>query len=274
MEFIYHYTSLETLFSILSNMNRKRAEKFEEGKSFYSGKIINKLILRATNINFLNDYSEGNLLPTALQKLKINPTHIQLAWEKIGVPHILSFSKASDSLTMWRGYAKDGNGVMLEFDKEKLLNSLSTNNYSRMFLENFDCEYTNIKSLVEEIKINYSLRSYHNTKYLNQTDITELKRLLQTSAKYKDEAFADEKEYRVVIGQMTVDEKYYLKNNLIIPYIEVPLLANCLTSIKLGPCVNYKKLIPILQQLLNNTHVDEFKTIVITTSNIPYINKQ
>ena len=100
---IYHYTNINALLSILNGI---KVEK--------NGTPV--LTLRATNINYLNDYSEGQLLPRVLDKMGISIP------EQLGDIYITSFSNSFDSLSMWRGYAKDGEGVALCFDKSLLSN--------------------------------------------------------------------------------------------------------------------------------------------------------
>lgn len=58
-DILYHYTSLDALFSIITNIDYED----ESNVSF---------TLRATHASFLNDLNEGRLLSEALRKLGVS----------------------------------------------------------------------------------------------------------------------------------------------------------------------------------------------------------
>ena len=133
---VYHYTTWGTLFKgILSseNLNNRRA------------------ILRAYSVNYMNDISEGLIIPRGasdFEERKVAEKYYQIIetneGEKIKVPatisalrkslieriahqarqHLfsVSFSKVSDSLPMWNNYGHNGHGLSIGFDAKAIVN--------------------------------------------------------------------------------------------------------------------------------------------------------
>ncbi len=110
---VYHYTTLEALMGgIIPNSNK------------------DKIVLRATKASYVNDPKEMHVdlksmyedvkhikfFADLFDKSKLNDLSFQN-----GI-YLLSFTENKDFLPMWSMYGKNGNGLVLEFDK-KLLTS-------------------------------------------------------------------------------------------------------------------------------------------------------
>lgn len=109
-ELLFHYTSIESLLKILQGNGEK-------------------IVLRATHANFLNDPEEFEFANSIITKTLLEyEEEIQISNKKSqnlfgnggifgsfaylpGEPFILSFSGHRDDLSMWRAYGHDGNGV-------------------------------------------------------------------------------------------------------------------------------------------------------------------
>lgn len=92
---VYHYTDLNAMISILSK---------------------DKIVLRATNVLYLNDpheLLEGIDVINEILKDKIHPGAFRNYY-------LTSFSANKDSLSMWGMYAANGNGCALAFDYDEL----------------------------------------------------------------------------------------------------------------------------------------------------------
>ena len=131
MSMLYHDTTIEALFSIIEQMTIL-SDIDESGQK----KEHWVLPLRATHIGFLNDSTEGNLLPCALAEMNVSQKAVKSAVLQNGKQYVLSFSKKKDDLNMWRSYSDDGYGGRLGFDRdglEKHVNELYKNDNPMSF---------------------------------------------------------------------------------------------------------------------------------------------
>lgn len=202
---VYHYCSSETFFSILS-----------EGT------------LHMSNIRKSNDYTEvinclGEFcvaLRTACERFfKMYPNDMAfhvfygetdfdgLIEEAIGnesfTYYAACFSEGRDTLSQWRSYADDASGVSIGFDSDYLLNA-TTLNESKM---RYDMVNYNLLSVKEDI-VFYILKKLVNVKQRKgaQISVTDYANAISMAISsfvydavfYKNKAFAEEKEWRLV----------------------------------------------------------------------------
>ena len=155
---LYHYTSLETLHAIISEIDNSDSH-------FVYFK------LRATNAYYLNDLTEGRLLLSALKKLGANEM----------------LSEHGDDLNMWRCYASEGNGVAIGLDQIEIESAADYTNNCQ-----FDkCEYVSLEELIEILK------KKNIEELLKMEDIKPLAQLIRNMLKYKDKSFVSEAEWRI-----------------------------------------------------------------------------
>ena len=246
---VYHYTSLDAMLSILQGIDEYKEYTENDGTK----PIV--LYLRATHISFLNDATEGKIYPEALEYLGLNTENMF----NLAKPHIISFSKAKDRLSMWRGYARNGSGVMLEFDKTGVETSIKDFYSKKTFgTDHFDCTYTTAEKLINEVEIPQSDKDKYYA--------------LSNSAKYKHEAFNEECEYRISIGTPPREDKFYIRNGVIVPYIDIAIRTECLKEIMLGPGVDKDKTQYAIQSILKRKLGEDCTFVEITKSQIPFIN--
>lgn len=92
-------------------------------------KIIENKCIWLSSSNNMNDFAEGELVTKALEmvlELKIlvyGQAWCDAVWrhyvDNSAPKYIICFSKNKDSLSQWRAYAQDGEGVSIGFDDEK-----------------------------------------------------------------------------------------------------------------------------------------------------------
>jgi hypothetical protein len=242
---IYHYTNLESLKNIL------------ETKSLW-----------ATNCEYLNDLLELETFKKEFDQIfDSNDASIRKYVETIitdnlvklkKLTYIISFASDNDSIAMWRYYGK--NGIVLEFDTSVMTNIAERNsiviinkNSKNIKLSSSNifgyAIYDNlvIKDLFDFLfktaRNEYQAASNdkkENVSFENQYETTMA--LYRVYFFKKDTNFRFEKEFRMVFTVNEEDvgkiEKFRIKNNMYIPYIDIKFEKNGylpLKSITINP---------------------------------------
>lgn len=240
---IYHYCSPEVAFTILRDRT-----------------------LWLSSISNLNDYSEivwaQRIIDEQLAEIKdkVPDKDIEslrnLLYLNRGLFFICCFSEEGDILSQWRAYAGDGKGVAIGFDPKKLITEndihwgTRPNNLPGIAICKVQYEEAMQKKTVRDILDRWALgpdgglsQSAHG--YLNALQI-----------KFKNPAFAEEKEHRLVtspaillspddgepipplrvIDLNPVSElKHRCMNGKVTAYFETKFQAEAITSVVLGP---------------------------------------
>lgn len=276
---VYHYTSLETLNNIINQANEQY------------------LKLRATHIDFLNDYTEHSIAIDLLKNKLIeydnsldknisknfhnllNDKRMSFfRYEEIDdlYPFIISFSECWDSLPMWNTYANKSKGVALGFDKDKLSK-----------LQGFKFEKCAYESMEYELYLSKNIERIHSCLKVNSYGMMSFlsgfgSKLLNQHFKYlpilKNKSYNYENEYRLIIPNKVIDNeelKFQASDTLLKPYKEILIPFECLTEIVLGPQLNLEKLksglFILLKQKNKLISLDkENGKIHLRKSNIPY----
>lgn len=278
MASFYHYTSIDTLYSMLGN---SIVEEKETGNSYLS--------LWATHINFLNDETERELYVNKLLSDVTNyftckneyPTPQQIEYIKqlcINNIYVISLSseKLNDDLSMWRGYGANGYGVCIEFDFSKIA-PFSWNKDTNMYqTENVYAPQKCIYCKPEEIEIDNDLleKIYNhltNNSNVNGLDYTMneasiITQIMNKIAIYKHEAYIVEDEYRI-INHSYGKPKFNKVGNVIKPYMVYPIPVTAISSITIGPCNKNSDIVKGLVRFIKTKLGNNF---VIKYSNIPY----
>lgn len=305
MEELYHYTTTASLLGMLKDCSREKPN----------------LTMWATHCNYLNDSSEfrfgrnicnkvigeyeeeydipkGQRLGAYLHDPLIDDFYEQdFAYnDKInyGYPYLLSLSRAKDSLPMWGMYARQGNGVALVFDEDKICAQY----------QGHDCLYCSENETIllkERLKDKY--RKLNHTQQSARVDFTidmvRLSAIMQLHEIYreigsyiKDKAYEFEKEFRIVATSpqvvtyefggenhvthpesMTEDSNNKVlcreREGMIIPYVEQKISAECMKGIIVGPTADFGRMKNALFLLLKNKGIDISK-IDIIQSKVPY----
>jgi hypothetical protein len=253
---VYHYTSLETLYHIINKASETH------------------LTLRATHVDFLNDYTEHtiavNLLKKALIKYDIGPSGrsskdfvTKLNDKRMSFfrtsefdemyPHIISFSEHGDSLPMWNTYSNKSNGVGLGFDKIKLKKFALSKGYrlERCVYDVKDYE-DYLTQNIQKLHANINVSSY-SIGFTSDLELSVLKEHYKYIPILKDKSYKYEEEPRLIIPVKIKEKdtlKFHKTDTLLKPYKEISIPSDYLTEIVLGPCLSLEKLYTALDIFL------------------------
>lgn len=256
---VWHYTSLDVLYNIINN-SVCIPDYNDEGSSAPFAHIT----LYATHSSCLNDWSEGNVVPKVLKALGLPENYIRTArFRNITDRYILSFSHKENDLNQWRAYGDNGRGVALGFDENSLKKLCE-----EKICDCDTCEYCTPRNLKRELE---QSEIYINAldKYNIRKEISEFERMMSHSFLYKDKAFQEESEFRIVLSMG--EQKFRMNNRGIIPYVEFQLDASILKSIYFGPnMINPRKIMDAVRKMIISKHISH--DINMKISKIPYRN--
>ena len=296
MSLIYHYTTIDGFMGIFSKCTKENPN----------------VTMRATHSMYLNDPSEYKLGREICKKILLEveaeleiPEHKRLSKaiyspERVqhrefadyifstipdtldwGMPYLFSLSKNKDCLPMWTTYAKNGQGLALGFDMDKLRIE-----HTNLKIEN--CCYdvvTDTNFMIRRNKIKERCRSlYENRKddEDNENDVLiEFKYGMWYSI-FRDEllyikhhGYDYEREVRcVAVKDKRNDSEDVIlfrnSSNMIIPYVERHIDVNCLKRIVIGPCADKEKMRSSLIMFLKDK-IENISSLDIVNSKIPYV---
>jgi hypothetical protein len=177
--------------------------------------IITSKKLRLSNIYWMNDYKEfswllgyANRYISQEKKRHSEPfyRHIPVPLTLNRVPYVACFSESGDLLSQWRAYSDDGAGFAIGFDGEFLFNRAGIYGpYCPMSLRKVEYSKERQHKDVRDLLAN-TFRTAEKCKgqigYEKESldaVLWALIRLWQNAAESKNPAFAEEKEWRVVL---------------------------------------------------------------------------
>lgn len=272
-KYVYHYTSVQTLFHLLDAKRLNSENKENEGLDKANG--VQRVSLTCENLSFLatdiaalNDRTEYKEITNLISEMNKAKT-IRLIDETIkGIPFVISFSTLEDWLPMWLNYADDGRGVCLKFDKEALVRNLikKEEQYPEWIRADL-CRYSKSK----EFESLYKKVKDSNRNGIFTENIKENQQLYHEfsfqSAFLKDESFEPECEWRLVI--FANNYLFYPNNNGRVARTRIDIPLSCLKEIRLGPCA--KELDVLYVERIANLLVDSCGTqICVSRSSHPY----
>lgn len=285
-EVVYHYTSLDAMAKIFDNQ-----------------------VLWCTAISYLNDFSEREMVRSAVRKqLKtmqkdgalIGPavsliddpyTHAGSCLSSFAnEPFVASFGSNNDSLTHWRSYCPQHSGVSIGFKKEAL-NKARINEKWQPGMLSETIAFRRVQYLdhkdqkrIENI-IQFAI--HQATKAAGQASTTPapytfnesfsiwIDRIAVTS---KSKAFETESEYRLVLLWLFGREnnlKFRTVRSTFIPYVEV-LIPSTSSSVKVWDAVDSITIGPTANMDLTKRSVRAFldikgaRDVKLMASEIPY----
>ena len=265
-DILYHYTSL----SNLTNIIRKDGEKVE-------------MVFWLTNVNQMNDVSEGKILKDTLVDL-----FPELSVNNIPDMYVLSLCGSNENLPLWREYADDARGVVLALDRDVMLNN--TNDFRREIIK---CKYDWGKELTD---LRNELQTIHDTiasggakdredTLFNYDRFPELKvfpykkemimnhdirQYYKPLLAFKDPHFYYEDEYRLIDDMYNHERiKYRVRNGRMIEFREYHISINALKGIYIGPN-SYDDVEMFVRKFIGHLILENH--IDISKINIPYKN--
>ena len=269
--YLAHYTSLETIYSILKNhkeeinneknvlnfiqsvlKNRKKKEEVQFSSNY----------LRLYDYSYVNDPNEGMYLKNELKK---NYKSLETIKEDINTESFICCfihgkKDIGDKLKYWWSYGRDGLGCSIQISagfEEAIFHPVF---YGSSEIEDIKKKFKHYFEFIDRLEKNL------NSEELKMLFIKELwKAFDKIRFLHKDEAYKSEKEYRCIKFPKTAsDIKYhfkkegpYLRSYLSIPELKADNLLGKDTTITIGPkVINKKKLRYRFEQLANQSGLE------------------
>ena len=273
-EVLYHYTNIETLFSGI----------IVKDETTISG---NDICLWASDTRYMNDPNEikaGQEFLEELISLLITDDPTCTKSEDASSAFSISLSQNKDSLPMWGMYGKNGSGIALGFDRNKLINNSDDKLLKCIYLSDsvkdkirshfdilegrkFDIDNKTLLYVVAAFLFCYLLSDDKEKAIGNIVEIFEPYHILMMYS--KNQAYSYEKEVRLLdIDNCSEKIKYRHSKNLIIPYVKKYFPKEALVKIVVGPTNDMKRTITSIEEYLK--HMGFTHEIEIVASEIPY----
>lgn len=281
---IYHYTSLEGLHGILTSDSLHFTNIYflnDKAEMIYTYKVILELI---SNL-------EQEIDDELYQKIKSRaeyitcPEYYQSESEILFREdfYIASFSLDSDSLALWNNYTKSVNkiGFNIKFKAYELVPYIEDiNKNTSVYYSEVCYDVTEQQKMLKKTILKYN-EKWNNIKNINDSEqiIRDLwKNFIIYSLFFKHPQFAQEKEYRIVIGNISHAEdkklKFKCQHGLFIPYLQISFpkekekefSSRIFEEIKVSPTCDRSLIKYSIDKLLNNTGYDSSP---ISYSDIP-----
>lgn len=288
-EFLYHYTSMQTLHILLNNLekNKTKIAEYEE-KGYPSDLSCYLLKFWGSHILYMNDPTENiffiDCLKKALKEYEDETgkpsrvgmlSHVQSFIEStFGTPYFVSFCDNDRVLSMWRSYALNGCGVAIGFSYKAL----------KEYIDNFrgKFELAKVNYYEEEKLIGYFTEEklddiWHSLEARDEElaiDPELIADIVPPNTFIKPEVYHEEKEWRIYTTTPIADG-FREKNGLIIPYhvFEIPL--DILDHIIVGPCAEQELSLHSLRMMIRTklNGVQDANSIQVNKSDIPFVNR-
>ena len=197
----YYYCSLNTFLNIIKNKQIYLSDPLKMNDTLEIKWYIEKLNNEDRTLSGL-DFD----VPESIFEMMKLRSHLDFTFEEFMEKldsrgqrsvYISCFSKEPDILSQWRAYAEDGTGVSIGFNLEKL--SVASNILLEKVIYADDVYYDSKENDVEIIadQIDVVIREKNITKKEEQLE-TFLHELIPEFVKYKNPAFVEEKEVRLI----------------------------------------------------------------------------
>ncbi len=269
---IYHYTDAEGLHGII-----KRRQVWATSYRFMSdAREIKYGYDLISEVYPSVDISDPQSLPPDFVKKMQDSRIAEMIrhWEGFydfdGL-FVASFSADGDSLGQWRGYAGLNSGYSLGFRYDAFKSIADTQLVTCSY--NKEKQKKELKSIIDrylpDLRIMFNDPDPFNFRNLATEAAKEMPGLF---AKFKHQAFKDEKEWRLVVGPIWATNeriRYRPGERVIIPYVEIDFeaIGLQLKHIIVGPGPHQKRNVGSLRQMLG---LHGFEGVKVSPSVIPF----
>lgn len=286
--FVYHYTSIEALFAILEGYRQKKCfglpfrahciynvnDKREMELGYETvKKILPQYEANQPNSKHLSDvYQKAEYEKKCIEQFSEKPSDGQINMGN--VPYTISFSCKRDFLPMWSMYGNNKKGVCLKFNLYELIDKI---NHSRQCFVYYDGDEDNlIKEYFLPLLYEFLVSIRSNPMSIEEK-IEELSQLCEYVSPFiKTKDWAYEQEFRFVYNKhyspISLDFNEIHEESIreflihgdekikVIDYMTLPISANALEEIIIGPLADYYVVEHILQNelkecMLNNVEI-------------------
>ncbi len=260
---VYHYCNMTTFQSIITNKKIWLSDITKSNDSKELNWIVD--FIKSSFIDYYKNNTSNELkrrLPIRKFKNRLNH-HLKDYFDFDGIKnkhyynmYVACFCNQGDKLSQWRGYADDGRGVAIGFDKNVLCNL--KNNF--LFGNDVKYDLSSSQDMIEEFaklffdKIEIDILTY-NGNDLNINLIWSFDKfgfnLYQESVLYKDSYFKEEDEWRLYFFASDNERippqyddfkirdcKYHIRGNELIAHHELdfsPISDKLIKEVILGP---------------------------------------
>lgn len=179
--------------------------------------------------------------------------------------YVASFSDSPDLLSQWRAYGRVGYAI--EFDRVRLTEQIESAEFGTLCtiqqVKYGDDARASIKTHLAD-PLRAVIMSGGDTKpYKDQAGFDKLSPHIAFS---KDEAFREEREWRLAIQLPTLEVSHREHDNGPVPYVQVPITAAAITEIVVGPTPRKSLRAQAVRQWLSNIRLG----ISVRESPLPY----
>lgn len=268
MDYIYHYTSVESLLGLLHDPTEEEKKVMEANHD--DPDYAYYLDFHASDLNLMNDKNENRLLK-AISNEDLGELNSIMEYVKRieGLAYCVSFCTEFDYIPMWKLYAAV-NPICMKFKISGLEDSTQKINHD-VFVETYmqECVYKSqeeFKQLVAECRQEL-IKSLKEPKAL----FAEISEIIHTSAFLKLDNFKYEQEYRLAafVNKPVLSTRGKYGISLYQP-IKIPL--KFLEEIMVGPSSNQDSLEHSIGGLLKSKGYDNLErygiNIKVTKSHI------
>lgn len=193
----YYYCSLNTFFNILKNKQIYLSDPLKMNDN----SEIKWYLERLNSENNCNNHNRKTIYDMMKDRSGIDFTIEELIdilkYKGQNSVYISCFSKEPDVLSQWRSYADDGKGVALGFNLDKFCRF--SNIFIREVIYTDDVVYTDQENDVECVSDTiYTVITEKKIKSEHEQLEVFLHELIPELVKYKNPAFSEEKEIRLI----------------------------------------------------------------------------
>jgi len=266
---LFHYTNINALHSILSESKIWLTDirYLNDSKELHDGVDLMKKVLNSLILRELNDFEFVNEAIKYINHSLNDSVNYGISEEPV---FIFSLGKAENRLSQWRSY---GN-YAIEFDEEGLKDHAPA-----LYTCNYDIESKKeiLKtSLIESIKnISNDMAKYSGNPGVEAIDAISY--LMEVVTTFKDDGFFEEQEVRIVDHLNEQQVKYRVKDNLLIPYLEMEISLDCIKRIHIGPMKNknlaYESMLSFVKTIEREWQIETDNIeywLEVVESDIPY----
>lgn len=270
---LYHYTTTDGVMGILQNRTLFASNALflnDSSELHYGRKLICAALEQSTVFNEFQTvlyqgfgFSENDLIRRIICETDSVP---------VNDVYVSCFTTESDLLSQWRGYANNA-GIRIGFNREKLTDVLehvylAEVNYNR---KSQIAQIEQMTSILLDYVINKEGKDLPSKdKELLPKAIASL--LLSSISTFKDDAFKEEKEYRLIHDQKkSLNINFRNNGKFIVPYVMLTAKNDQLlpiTDIMVSQSPYCEKMKQGIELLLN---ANGYKNIKVSISKIPYI---
>lgn len=262
---IYHYTNIEALIGGIFNLKT------------VNSKQGNEICLWATHCEYLNDTIDtylGDILLYNKEEIRgMLKLDLKSDFDDLKSSYIISFSESKDSLPMWNMYGKNGKGIKLGFDFNKIIcNSKYVDNFHKCVYENTELYEDYCTMVIRKTKKIFEEGLPKGGVGNKNSKDAFIYGLIHAFARHiKSQSYEHEKEWRIQIPAYNIKTPIEFRycSGVLIPYSRQFFPKDSLKEIWIGPTNDMERTEKSIKLYLDSIGFDK---VDIKKSNIPFRN--